>query len=246
MDLTTSPAKRQSGTASFTALTEEDELVPSLWQKLNFSLTFVKRNMLLPNLKTNSWDKYSLDFVGADEYIAAHNVPAHGGLLCYRIRKITGSELWITVVVMNPLTRKWRRLIVPHQLQRRCDEMMWGLMVDRESGSYKVIGWEVRSVVCSMGELLWVTQGWDKDPLSDGVIYRLFKYNFKLEAWSMVTHLEEGQVRLVYNDVENRPVMGVDVFALSVNPPRVTRLPKIHDREILTYGTFAATLKAFV
>ncbi|KAL3685536.1 hypothetical protein R1sor_003558 [Riccia sorocarpa] len=416
MDLMTSPAKRQSGTASFTAVKEEDELVPSLWEKLppelcekvlsklplsalrkfsrvskrwkalfrsvefarkcasvewsffylNLLNLWGTRNMLLPSLKTNSWDEHSLDFLGADERISEHYVPADTGLLCFRIRKLLASDLWINLVVMNPLTRKWRRLIVPQQLERSCDqEMMWGLMGDRESGSYKVVvafsgqhlprkafiydsiskswsnsaaltpvldshfddnGWEVRSVVCSMGELLWAIEEWDKDPLSDGLMYNwLFKYNCKHDTWSMVTQespfLQEQQVHLVYNDVENRPVMvnfdppddvnfpgserfpyeflelvpnfgklgvedivrlmneagdaerpahlefeevafgggtwyfvkdltayrqGVEVFALNVNPPTVTRLWKIYDEGLLVYGTFAATLKAFV
>ncbi|KAL3691175.1 hypothetical protein R1sor_004826 [Riccia sorocarpa] len=283
--------------------------------------------MLLPNLKTNSWDKHSLDFVGAHERIAEDNVPTDGGLLCYRIRKIRGSELWITlresgsykVVVAFGDQHLLRKAFIYDSVSKSwSNSAALTPVLDSHVDQNE---WEVRSVVCSIGELLWVIEKWD--PLSDNLIKRLFKYNFKLDAWSMVTQESaflEGQVRLVYNDVENRPVMvsfdppddvnfsgserfpcefldlvpnlgkfgvediellmngagdkersalepgeiafgggtwyivaeltsykqGVDVFALSLNPPRVTRLPKIHDRVILTYGTFAATLKAFV
>ncbi|KAL3691210.1 hypothetical protein R1sor_004861 [Riccia sorocarpa] len=415
----TSPTKRQSWNASFTAATVEDELLPSLWQQLppdlcekilsKLPLSDLRRfsrvskrwkalfrsvefarecesrewtffyldvygeisYMLLPNVKTNSWDKHSLDFLGADEWILGYHVAADGGLLCYRIRKKSGFDPWITLVVQNPLTRKWRRLIVPHQLERDSGHnMIWGLMMDKENGSYKVVvafcdqylprtaflydsvskswsisaaltpalvphfeedGWEVRSVVCSRDELLWVMEEWDQDPSTDGLTYKwLIKYNFELDTWSTVTQespfLGEREVYLVHDEVENRPMMvnfqetrrgmpnswkipsrarfpseflelvpnlgkfgiedverlvneagdaewpasfepkqvafgggtwyivsdstyfreGLDVVAVSVNPPTVTRLPKIYDQVIVRLGIFAATLKAFV
>ncbi|KAL3685535.1 hypothetical protein R1sor_003557 [Riccia sorocarpa] len=188
MDLTY-PTKRQSRTVSFTAATQEDELLPSVWQHLPTELleqvlnklplsalrkfsrvskrwkawfrsvefarecesvewTFFYLDvrgeisyMLLPNLKTNSWDKHSLDFLQADEGIAEYHVAIDKGLLCYSIRKKRGFDPSITLVVQNPLTRKWRRLIAPYQLQRDLPthKRVWGLMVDTESGSYKVV-----------------------------------------------------------------------------------------------------------
>ncbi|KAL3676871.1 hypothetical protein R1sor_026819 [Riccia sorocarpa] len=307
-------------------------------------------DMLFPNTKTNSWDKQSLGFLAADEWIADF---------------------------LNPLTRKWRRLTVPHQLERNVPghKIMWALMVDKEIGSYKVVVafcdqdlprkafiyhsvsnswsisaaltpllvphfdivvWNVRSIICSNGELLWLIE----ESEADGLIYKwLIKYNFELDAWSTVTQespdlyeeatdLYEERVDLFHHEVENRPVMvnlqeirpdrpnswnlpssarfpaefltlvpnfgkvgmedieclvnaagdtewpanfepcqvafgggtwyfvsdlpfGVyrlclDVFAVSINPPTVTRLPKVYDQTVLTLGTFAATLKAFV
>ncbi|KAL3691209.1 hypothetical protein R1sor_004860 [Riccia sorocarpa] len=284
--------------------------------------------MLLPNLKTNSWDKHSLDFLGADEWILGYHVAVDGGLVCYEILKKSGVDPWFTLVVQNPLTRKWRRLTVPYQLEGDFDHtMIWGLMMDRENGSYKVVvalfgqylprtafiydsvskswsisaaltpvldphfdedgGWEVRSVVCSRDELLWVIE----DQNTYGLTYKWFiKYNFELETWSSVTHesplLDEKAVDLVHDDVENRKFgiedvkclvneagdaewldslnpeqvvfgggtwyivsdqtfyrNGLDVFAVSVNPPTVTRLPKIYDQEVGRPGVFAATLR---
>ncbi|KAL3691213.1 hypothetical protein R1sor_004864 [Riccia sorocarpa] len=328
--------------------------------------------LLLPNLKTNSWDKHSLDFLQADEYIAGFHVAVDRGLLCYSIHKKRGFDPSITLVVQNPLTRKWRRLIAPCQLEYDLltHKMVWGLTMDNEYGSYKVVvafydqnlprnafiydsvsnswsisaaltpvlvphfdkdGWQARSVACSGVELLWVIEEYEADPSTDGLMYKwLIKYNFELDTWSTVTQESpvtgEGEVYLVHHDIENRLMMvnfretrpemenysyissnvlfpveffelvpnlgkvgiedierlvneagdiglpanfnpkevafgggtwyivsdliefrqGLDLFAVSVKPPSVTRLPKVYDQVSLCPGAFAATLKAFV
>ncbi|KAL3691225.1 hypothetical protein R1sor_004876 [Riccia sorocarpa] len=369
----TSPAKRKSGRASSTTGTVVVELAPSLWQQLPPDLC----EKILSKLPLSALRKFSrvskrwkalfrsVEFAREYEGISGYHVVADGGLLCYRIWNKRGLDPWITLVVQNPLTRKWRRLIVPHPLEPDfpTQKMMWGLMLDQENGSYKVVvalcdpylprkafiydsvssswsisaalapalvsdfdndEWEVRSVLCSSGELLWLLEEMDEDILSDNVSYKWFiKYNFELDEWSTVTHelpLDvEGKVYLVHHEVKNRPMMvnfdlnyenvpssarfpsefleldpnlgkvgiedidrlaneagnteladivpklvafgggtwyilpdtifykdGLDVFAVSENPPTVTRLPKINDQFIVMCGTFAATLKAFL
>ncbi|KAL3685534.1 hypothetical protein R1sor_003556 [Riccia sorocarpa] len=280
--------------------------------------------MLLPNLKTNSWDKHPLHFLQRGEYIPDFRVAVDRGLLCYKIRKKRWGfdiDASITLVAQNPLTRKSRRLIVPYQLEYDLPphKMVWGLMMDKEYGSYKVVvafcdqnlprnafiydsvsnswsssaaltpvlvphfeedRWQQRSVVCSGGELLWVIEEYEGNLSTDGLIYKwLIKYDFELDTWSMVTQespvLGEGEVYLVHHDLTTKivgiedierlvneagdtglpanfnpkkvafgggtwyivsgwvgPRQGLDLFAISVKPHTVTRLPKVHDRVI--------------
>ncbi|KAL2620089.1 hypothetical protein R1flu_000294 [Riccia fluitans] len=107
--------------------------------------------MLLPNLKKNIWERHLLDFLHGDEVISTL-VVADQGLLCYRISKKSRSDTSIILVVQNPLTRKFVRLIVPYKLELGLDpenpEMLRGLVVDKETGGYKV-------VVALYNELLW-------------------------------------------------------------------------------------------
>ncbi|KAL3678217.1 hypothetical protein R1sor_021173 [Riccia sorocarpa] len=104
----------------------------------------------IPSRKTESWMEHFLKFIpqeSIDKLVAADQ-----GLLCYQLRKEyrMGQSFQfeeIVLVVHNPFTRKWRRLVVPYnpetETRRKAvmyeDNMLVGLCVDEETGRYKLV-----------------------------------------------------------------------------------------------------------
>ncbi|KAL2608688.1 hypothetical protein R1flu_027261 [Riccia fluitans] len=95
--------------------------------------------LAIPSEKTHTWRKHSLHFTAEPVDLVA----ADQGLLCFRSKtKMTRNTLFM----YNPLTRQSKRVTVPGKsevedelLLFRGTRMLVGLMVDQETGNYKLV-----------------------------------------------------------------------------------------------------------
>ncbi|KAL3692762.1 hypothetical protein R1sor_006413 [Riccia sorocarpa] len=97
----------------------------------------------LPNLATDSWDKYDLEFLSGGE--KAVFLAANEGLLLYQV--YNSADIWaqqIVLIVQNPVSFKWRRFVVPLKLvgmhvKYARTTLLGGLQVDPGTGDFKVV-----------------------------------------------------------------------------------------------------------
>ncbi|KAL3694320.1 hypothetical protein R1sor_007971 [Riccia sorocarpa] len=104
--------------------------------------------LAFPNTKSNAWEKHMLDFAAEPVDMVA----ADQGLMCFRSRE-TGNLLYM----YNPLTRQCRKLTVPGKTEEsvhmpRDTRILVGLIVDQETGNYKVVVGFVKMQVNVDGE----------------------------------------------------------------------------------------------
>ncbi|KAL3676652.1 hypothetical protein R1sor_026600 [Riccia sorocarpa] len=92
--------------------------------------------LAFPNTKSSAWEKHILEF--AELRIAL--VAADQGLMCFRSTLMRNN-----LYMYNPLTRRWRELRVPGEMEwqnrdmPRASRMLVGLIVDHETGNYKLV-----------------------------------------------------------------------------------------------------------
>ncbi|KAL3676671.1 hypothetical protein R1sor_026619 [Riccia sorocarpa] len=90
--------------------------------------------LAIPSTKSNTWEKHTLDFASEEIYLVA----ADHGLVCFKT-----VEKRSILFVYNPVTRQFKRLRVPGKsiaLPRKPDpRMLVGLIVDQETGNYKLV-----------------------------------------------------------------------------------------------------------
>ncbi|KAL3676677.1 hypothetical protein R1sor_026625 [Riccia sorocarpa] len=105
--------------------------------------------LAIPSTKSNTWEKHTLDFVSNQEEI--YLVAVDHGLICFKT-----VERRSTLFVYNPLTRQFKKLRVPgnsRALPGMPDpNMLVGLMVDQETGNYKLVVGFVESNVPGVEE----------------------------------------------------------------------------------------------
>ncbi|KAL3676658.1 hypothetical protein R1sor_026606 [Riccia sorocarpa] len=98
--------------------------------------------LAIPSTKSNTWEKHTLDFASEEIYLVA----ADHGLVCFKTDEKRGI-----LFIYNPVTRQFKKLMVPGKsraLPRKFDpKMLVGLIVDQETGNYKlVVGFVERNV----------------------------------------------------------------------------------------------------
>ncbi|KAL3692663.1 hypothetical protein R1sor_006314 [Riccia sorocarpa] len=106
-----------------------------------FQCTQDNRYIALPNLATDSWDKHDLEFLLKASFLAADQ-----GLLLYKVENQT-KDAWdqaVVLIVQNPVSFKWRRLIVPFKavgmdVMYAHTSLLGGLQVDPRTGNFKVV-----------------------------------------------------------------------------------------------------------
>ncbi|KAL3676678.1 hypothetical protein R1sor_026626 [Riccia sorocarpa] len=90
--------------------------------------------LAIPSTKSSTWEKHTLDFASEKIYLVA----ADHGLVCFKT-----VEKRSILFVYNPVTRQFKKLRVPGKfraLPKRPDpRMLVGLIVDQETGNYKLV-----------------------------------------------------------------------------------------------------------